>query len=213
MEFLLPFFQIVVLIFSVVLHEVSHGLAAKFLGDNTAEKSGRLTLNPISHLDVLGSVILPLMLLIVGGPIIGWAKPVPYNPNNLRNKKWGPTYVALAGPATNIAVAAIFGFIVRLAVIGTPDTTFLLFISTIVLINLVLAIFNLVPIPPLDGSKLLLAVLPHGWERFGIWFERYGFFVVLIFVFFILPLPGFRYYVGRFLGFLFWLITGQHFGF
>ncbi len=214
MGFLFFIFILVVLLFSAVIHEVSHGVAAKFLGDDTAEKAGRLTLNPIPHLDLFGSIILPLILaipVIFGGPafIFAWAKPVPYNPNNLKNKKWGPTYIALAGPAANLILAAIFGLIFRYRFVpaGLLTPAFFSFLAIIVWINLLLAVFNLVPVPPLDGSKILLALLPRRWEWFGFWLERYGFIIILIFIFF-----GFGLLIPVIQG-LFRLLAGQYFGF
>ena len=205
-------FALVVLIFSAIIHEVSHGFSAKLQGDNTAEAAGRLTLNPIPHLDLFGSVILPLILALpalFGVPtvIIGWAKPVPFNPANLRNKKWGPALVALAGPFSNISIALIFGIFFRLifpSVIFSPALYF--FLSIIVWINLLLAIFNLLPLPPLDGSKILFAIFPYSWRDIEVWLERYGFVILLFFIFFgfnlILPVVSL----------LFRLITGQPFG-
>lgn len=214
MEILLFVFVILALLFSAVIHEVSHGLTAKFLGDDTAEKAGRLTLNPLPHIDLFGSIILPLLLLIpafFGGPalVIAWAKPVPYNPANLKNKKWGPSFVALAGPVSNIILASFFGLMIRFTLVPSSllNTSFLSFIAIIVWINLLLAVFNMVPIPPLDGSKLLLAILPRRWDWLGIWLERYGFMIILLFVFF-----GFSLIIPIIRG-LFWLLTGQQFGF
>src|SRR3989344_1145312 len=163
-------FQIVVLIFSVVIHEVSHGFAALSLGDRTAEDAGRLTLNPLKHLDPFGSVLLPLFTLFLGGFVFGWAKPVPYNPYNLKNQKWGPALVGAAGPAANIGLALVFGLLLRFlpgfseSIPSTFLFNFLSVASTITLLNLVLAVFNLVPIPPLDGSKVLFSVLPYQWR-------------------------------------------------
>lgn len=187
-------FYIVVVLFSVVIHEVSHGLAAYALGDSTAKYAGRLTLNPIPHIDPFGSIILPLLLAIpafFGAPtvIFGWAKPVPYNPYNLRNQKWGPALVGGAGPGANILVAIIFGLLIRampyLAVFS-PEfiQNFSATLAVIVFLNLGLAIFNLVPIPPLDGSKVLFAVLPHQWMYMRELLERNGIMLLLIFIFF-----------------------------
>ena len=157
----LRIFQIIALIFSVVIHEVAHGLVALKLGDETAKNAGRLTLNPVSHIDPIGSVFLPLVLVLTGSPfLIGWAKPVPYNPLNLhRDYKYGPVKVALAGPITNLGIALIMGLIIRAfsSLLG-PVTVLLL--GQIVFINVLLAVFNLMPIPPLDGSKLLTLFLP-----------------------------------------------------
>lgn len=202
-------YALLILLFSAIIHEISHGFSAKLQGDNTAEAAGRLTLNPLPHLDPFGSIILPLLLALpalFGAPtvIIGWAKPVPFNPDNLKNKKWGPALVALAGPTANVLLAVFFGLILRFFDLSfLPSLGF--FIAIIVWINLLLAIFNLIPIPPLDGSKILFSVLPISWRDFEFWLERYGFFLILLFVFFgfslILPL----------IFWLFGIITGQPF--
>lgn len=201
-------FQIIILVFSVVIHEVSHGYAALALGDHTAEDAGRLTLNPLKHIDPFGSVILPAFLAFLHAPVIGWARPVPYNPYNLRNPKWGAAIVGAAGPLSNISLAVVFGLVVRFLSVGnlgSASSFFLNFItiaSTIAFVNLVLAIFNLVPIPPLDGSKVLFALLPYQWRGVQNFLERYGFFILLFFIFtlsqWILPVVLF----------LFHLITG-----
>ncbi|MBI2053400.1 MAG: site-2 protease family protein [Candidatus Sungbacteria bacterium] len=179
------------MIFSVVIHEVAHGFAALALGDRTAEEEGRLTLNPIRHIDPFGTVILPVMSYLLGGIIIGWAKPVPYNPARLRRGKWGPALVGIAGPAANILLALIFGLSLR-AVHFLPESSFLLnFISIaaiISLLNLTLAFFNLVPIPPLDGSKLLFALMPRHWYGARLLLEQYGIFLLLFFIAFLAPL-------------------------
>ena len=157
-------FSIAVLIMSVVIHEVSHGYAADSLGDPTARLAGRLTLNPLKHLDPFGSVLLPALTYLFGGFIFGWAKPVPYNPYNLKNQRWGPAVVAGAGPLANILIALIFGLAVRF--FGNfLAAGFVQIALAIIFINLILAIFNLVPIPPLDGSKILFAALPYRWHR------------------------------------------------
>lgn len=157
-------FYFLVFIFSAVIHEVSHGYAAKALGDDTAEKEGRLTLNPLVHLDPFGSVLLPMIFYLTSklaggaGIIFGWAKPVPYNPYNLKNPKQGAFLIALAGPLSNFFVAFCLGLILRLGLVsGAPAQMF----AIIVLINLMLAVFNLMPIPPLDGSKVLFGLLPE----------------------------------------------------
>jgi len=180
-------FSIAILILSVMLHEVSHGQMAFLLGDPTAKHAGRLTLNPLKHLDPFGSILLPVITFFTGGFIFGWAKPVPYNPYNLKNQKWGPALVGAAGPLSNIAIAAIFGMFIRLSAFA-PNFAFLgateQISAMIVFINLLLAIFNLVPIPPLDGSKVLFAFLPYKWRNVEFFLERYGFFILLIFIFF-----------------------------
>jgi len=155
------------------------------LGDPTAEEEGRLTLNPLRHIDPFGSVILPAMSYLFGGIIIGWAKPVPYNPLRLRNRVWGPALVGVAGPAANIFLAAAFGIVLRFFPFAS-DAGFLGSFSTVagtvVLLNITLAIFNLVPIPPLDGSKVLFAVLPHRWRSAQIFLEQYGIFLLILLI-------------------------------
>jgi Zn-dependent protease len=178
-------FSILVLIFSVVVHEVSHGYSAYLLGDNTAKYQGRLTLNPIKHLELFGSIILPAVSYLTGGFIIGWAKPVPFNPYNLRNQKWGEAIVAVAGPLSNICIALFFGLLIRFGIASQFGQAFLYISSMIVMINLVLATFNLVPIPPLDGSKILFSLLPYNMQYVRNFLERNQLFLVLIFVFFL----------------------------
>ena len=159
-------FQIVVLLFSVVIHEVSHGVMALKLGDDTAKNMGRLTLNPIPHLDPIGSVLLPLILIATGSPfIIGWAKPVPYNPMKLyKDFKYGPLKVALMGPGSNLVLALIVGLVIRLGG-GFLSPVAMALLVQIVFINVLLAVFNLIPIPPLDGSKILTVLLPPELSR------------------------------------------------
>lgn len=202
-------FEIAILIFSVVIHEVSHGYAALILGDRTAEQEGRLTLNPVKHVDPFGSVLLPALSYMLGGFVFGWAKPVPYNPHNLRNQKWGPAIVGAAGPAANISLAVIFGLVVRFLpgfARGSGAefaTNFAGIAATVALLNLVLAIFNLVPIPPLDGSKVLFAVLPYRWRGIQYLLEQYGFFILLLFLF------SFSSFLSPVILFFFRLITGS----
>ncbi len=205
----LDIFQIAVLIFSVVLHEVAHGYMANYLGDPTARLQGRLTLNPVRHIDPFGSVILPFILVLTGSPIlIGYAKPVPYNPYNLRGK-YGEALVAFAGPGTNILLALIFALVIRLLG-GALGTTLLTAIAVIVFINMLLALFNLIPIPPLDGSKILSTLLPGGlgraYETFRINFEQLGMFsgLIIIFILFYFFSPVFSSILQN----LFLLLTG-----
>lgn len=162
----------VVLILSVIAHEVAHGYAANALGDPTARLAGRLTLNPLPHIDLMGSIVVPALLAFSNSPIFfGWAKPVPYNPYNLRNQRWGETLVAVAGSATNISLAIVFGLLVRfgsapLATGGAPlDATALSLAANIAFINLFLGLFNLIPFPPLDGFTALRSALP--WHLSG----------------------------------------------
>lgn len=178
-------FQIAILIMSVVVHEVSHGYAAGLLGDDTAKWEGRLTLNPLRHLDPLGSFIVPLVAYFTGGFIFGWAKPVPYNPYNLRPGRWSEAIVAGAGPLSNLSIALVFGLILRSgATLGWANQAFVDITAVVVFINLILAVFNLVPIPPLDGSKLLLALFPEKMPQLRAFFDRYGLILVLLFIFF-----------------------------
>jgi len=151
-------FQIAILIFSVVIHEVSHGMAALYLGDHTAQYEGRLTLNPLKHLSFMGMVIVPIFTLLIWGIPVGSAKPVPYNPYNLRNQKWGPAMVAAAGPISNLFVALFFGMVIRALIIFNAPLVLLNLIpifTIIVALNILLAVINLVPIPPIDGSKVV----------------------------------------------------------
>jgi Zn-dependent protease len=186
-------FLIAILILSVVIHEVSHGFAANWLGDPTARLAGRLTLNPLPHIDPMGSVILPAILAFTGSPILfGWAKPVPYNPYNLqRGGRWAEAIVAGAGPAANIALAMIFGLVVRLGVLS-PEVTALA--VSVVFINILLAIFNLIPIPPLDGSKIFAQLLPYNlaiaYERARAMLEHNIFLAFGIVIIFILVFGG-----------------------
>ena len=180
-------FMIVVLVFSVVIHEVAHGAVANALGDPTARLQGRLTLNPMAHLDWFGSVLVPLVFFVTSGFAFGWAKPVPYNPYNLKNQRWGPALVAVAGPLSNLAVAVIFA----LAFWTAPDSVIKSYILGIIYVNVTLAVFNLFPVPPLDGSQLLLSVLPARLER--AWqqiFSRYGMVWAILFIFLGWPLVG-----------------------
>lgn len=178
-------FSIAILIMSVVIHEVSHGYTAYSLGDPTAKYAGRLTLNPLKHLDFFGSLIVPMITYFLGGFIIGWAKPVPYNPYNLKNQKWGPAVVGAAGPLSNISIALVFGLMLRFGgQFAVLPGSFVQIAGLIVFVNLLLAIFNLMPLPPLDGSKLLFAVLPYRWQHIQYFLERSGFLFLLIFVFF-----------------------------
>ncbi len=202
---------LIVLILSVILHEVAHGYAADALGDPTARLSGRLTLNPIAHLDPMGSVIVPALLVLSGSPILfGWAKPVPYNPYNLRNQRYGEALVGIAGSATNILLAVIFGLLVRYGSAAGFDANALSLAATIAFVNLFLGVFNLIPIPPLDGFTTLRALLPWHLAEEMARFERQmrtmGAFSL------ILLLLVFSYlFAGPFFAFVVWLfnlITG-----
>lgn len=180
---MLTILSIAILIFSIIIHEISHGYMADHLGDPTARLQGRLTLNPLKHIDPVGSIVVPI-LTSLGGFTFGWAKPVPYNPYNLRNKRQGEFLIALAGPASNLAIALVFGTIIRFMATGGM-TPFVEIAAHIVIINIVLAVFNLIPIPPLDGSKLLFAFLPNQYGKLRHMLETYAPILILVVVFFL----------------------------
>ncbi len=186
MSFLNLIFYFVIIIPSSIIHEYAHGWMADQLGDPTARYAGRLTLNPKSHIDVWGTLLMPFVLFVVTGGrfLFAYAKPVPYNPYNLRNQKWGPALVGLAGPAANFLLAAAFAVVIRLM----PVSTITSFLGVIVYANVVLMIFNLVPIPPLDGSKILYALLPESARGIRMFLDRYGFMILLFFIFFMFEL-------------------------
>ncbi len=219
-ELILIGFYFLILLYSIIIHEVSHGWMALRLGDLTAKYAGRLDLNPMKHIDPVGSIVVPVVMFLSSGFAFGWAKPVPYNPYNLRNQKWGPALVALAGPLSNIILATVAVIVARLLPIGTvlryelygrfaealsgsggfldswggfatamsgsvPQVLFGL-CMIVVFWNVILAFFNLIPLPPLDGSKLLYSVFDLKSETV-MFLERYGLFILMFFVFFI---PG-----------------------
>lgn len=190
---------------SIVIHEVSHGFMAEYYGDDTARDAGRLTLNPLAHLDPFGSILLPALLVFSHSPFLfGWAKPVPYNPNNLRNRKWGTIAVAAAGIISNFLIAIFFGLLIRFAPHLTSNLSdnFYFITSIIVLVNLALGLFNLIPIPPLDGSKILFSLLPERFSDKIMLYERYSFILLIIFIVF------FSQYLYPVLAAAFHLITG-----
>jgi len=208
---LIIIFQLAILIFSVMIHEVSHGYMADYLGDPTARLAGRLTLNPMKHLDWFGSVFLPLTFYFLSGGnfIFGWAKPVPYNPLNLKNPRRDSALVAIAGPAANFALAIVFGLSIRLLGIF-PDVyaeSLAVSFSLIAYVNILLGVFNLIPIAPLDGSKVLYSLLPNNQSsrEFILFMEQYGIFFLLVFVFF-----GFQLIVPV-IEFIFHLLSGVYF--
>jgi len=196
-------FYIAILIMSVVIHEVSHGYMAEYFGDKTARHAKRLTLNPLRHLDPFGSIILPALLVLShAGFVVGWAKPVPYNPDNLRNKKWGTIAVASAGILANLFIAVLFGIILRLSFYFSLPASFNSIVSLIIIVNLALAIFNLVPIPPLDGSKIFFNLLPESMYHLIEFFERYSLILLVIFI------VSFSDYLYPILSFMYHLVTG-----
>jgi Zn-dependent protease len=190
-------------IVSVALHEFAHGYAAFLQGDMTAKYAGRLTPNPLKHLDLVGSIIVPALLVLSGSPAFGWAKPVPYNPYNLRNRRWGEVAVAAAGPLANLILAVVFGLAARAVGESSP---FFDFAFAVVIINVALALFNLMPVPPLDGSKILGGLL----GRHGRWLVEAPFStsIVLAFVAAFVIWPFFSPLVGL----LSLLLTGGSFG-
>ena len=206
---------IVCLIASIVIHEMAHGYVANWLGDPTARLAGRLSGNPLPHLDPWGSIIIPGVLVVTGSALLfGWAKPVPYNPYNLSNQKWGEAMVAAAGPLSNLLLAVIFAVLIRQSeYIGLPSS-FIDLASYVVYINILLACFNLIPFPPLDGSKILSSVLPTSlafrYQKFTNWVERQGFIFMFafLFVFIFIFWEHFNQFV---LGNIFYALTGIHF--
>lgn len=199
-------FLYVIIVMSAVIHEYAHGFIAYCLGDSTAKDAGRLTLNPLVHLDMFGTVILPLFLLLTGGVFIGYAKPVPYNPNNLRDKKYGSLKVAIAGPISNLCIALIFGLFIRFFSSSLASSVifpnFLSLIALIAVINIALALFNMLPFPPLDGSKVFMDLFPR-YRSFILNLGFLGLALALITAFFVFP---------WLIGLIFWIITGQTFG-
>ncbi len=199
-----------ILIMSAVVHEVMHGLVAYWLGDPTAKYMGRLTLNPLKHLDPWGSFLMPAFLFLLSGGrfFFAAAKPVPYNPYNLRDQKYGPAIVGAAGPLSNIAIALVFGIFLKMLILagivplqdaagiigsifgggsmlGAGLNGIAIIFTIIIFVNILLAVFNLVPIPPLDGSKLLFAVLPILREETKLYLEQYGLIFVIPIIFFL----------------------------
>ena len=201
-------FVVIILIFSVIIHEISHGAMANYLGDPTAKQAGRLTLNPLKHLDPVGSIIVPIFFVILSqatgsGIVFGWAKPVPINPYNFRDKKYGSMKVALAGPGSNLLVALFFGLILRFYSGPIISSGIILMFSYIVYINILLAIFNLMPIPPLDGSHILFSLLPESARNLKIFLYEFGYLIILFVLFF------FFNWVQYIIQWLFYLITGS----
>ncbi len=196
-------FLIAILVMSVIIHEISHGYVAYMLGDPTAKLAGRLTLNPISHIDPLGSIIIPTLMAMSGtGIIFGWAKPVPYNPYNLKNQRWGTALVGAAGALSNLFIAIVFGLIIRFGDVLGVSGSFLEISMMIVLINILLAVFNLLPVPPLDGSKVLFSLLPYRFHYIQEFLERYWVFLIFLVIFFAWEI------ITPIITFIFSLITG-----
>jgi Zn-dependent protease len=201
--------SVIPILLAIILHEISHGWVADRLGDSTARYSGRLTLNPTAHIDLFGTVILPLVLLISGGFIFGYAKPVPINPYNLRNPKRDIIWISLAGILTNLALAAASAMVFRFMASTFPGSRglivspLLMMLGVSVRVNVILAIFNAIPIPPLDGSRVLAHLLPPEQAAMFSKLEPYGFIIILLLFFtgvidFIWPIV--RFFMVLFLG-------------
>lgn len=194
-------FFFIIVIPSAIIHEYAHGWMADQLGDPTARYAGRLTLDPRAHVDKWGTLLMPLLLFFMTGGrfLFAYAKPVPYNPYNLKNQKWGPTLVAIAGPMANFLLALMFGLSIQFLPLSLVLSSFL---SVIVYANVLLGVFNLVPIPPLDGSKVLYALMPDSMWKVKQMLEQYGFFILMIFILF------FGNLISPIIGFIFNLFTG-----
>ncbi|RKY34788.1 MAG: site-2 protease family protein [Candidatus Omnitrophota bacterium] len=179
-QLILSFFlNLPAFLIALVVHEYAHGFIAHKLGDDTAKKMGRLTMNPLAHIDFFGTILLPLFLIVTSSPVVfGWAKPVPVNFYKLRNPKRDMIWVGIAGPVANFITALFFFLVLKLQLITSIG--FFNFCVKVVLINLVLGLFNLIPIPPLDGSRILTGLLPLKLAKQYMRFERYGIIVLLI---------------------------------
>lgn len=182
----LSIFYFLILIFSIIVHEVAHGIAAEREGDPTARMLGRITLNPLKHIDWFGSIILPLILILTSaGFVVGWAKPVPYNPENLKNGNTSVAKVSIAGIIVNLCIAVVFGLLIRVAMsTGLASQPVIEIASIIVLINIVLALFNIMPFAPLDGFRFFSAVLPRRFAPIMGFIERFSLPLLLIFIIF-----------------------------
>jgi len=208
---MVTFLSFVVLILSIIAHEVAHGYAADSLGDPTARLAGRLTLNPLPHIDLMGSIVIPAMLMMTQSPIFfGWAKPVPYNPYNLKARRWGEMLVAIAGSGTNILLAILFGLVLRYGAAFGLTQAALSLAATITFTNLFLGLFNLLPFPPLDGFTALRSALPwhlaSGLNRFEHQIRGQGVLSLILFLIvfsYVLAGPFFNLVVW-----IFGLITG-----
>lgn len=185
MDILILIISIVGFAMAIIVHEVSHGLTAERLGDPTARLAGRLTLNPIPHIDLVGSILLPITLLIVRSPFLfGWAKPVPVDPYNLKNPKKDMALISLAGPASNLAMAVVLSIFLRILLHIFPTSAIFSLFFYLIGFNVALAVFNLIPINPLDGGKILTGLLPDKKARsFNFFLDRYGLILIALLIF------------------------------
>ena len=211
-------FELIVLIFSVMIHEISHGYVAEYLGDPTARLAGRLTMNPVSHFSLFGMVIFPILSYWAWGVPVGSAKPVPYNPQNLKNPVSGGGLIALAGPVSNLMIAGVFGIILRAFSAFGAESGFVDALISIVYLNVLLAVFNLFPVPPLDGSKVINLILPgrasfyleHFWNKVMLYISQNQLlFLIILFFSFRYILSGVFFVIQPIINLLFVLIVGQ----
>ena len=199
--------SIIPVLLAITVHEAAHGYAAKHFGDKTAYYLGPITLNPIKHIDPLGTVVIPGMLLLLSAPFLfGWAKPVPVNFSNLNNPKKDMMWVALAGPASNLVMAIIWAIILGLfKSSGTSHALFVIGMAQVgIMINLVLMLLNLLPIPPLDGGRMAVSLLPSPWSYKLASIERYGMFILIFLIvsglLSAILLPLLRFFQGTLIG-------------
>lgn len=185
MDILKVIIVLIIVVGSVILHELSHGVVAYWLGDRTAKDAGRLTFNPVKHIDPFMSILVPVVLYILGAPVFGGAKPVPINSYNLKWREWGMALVALAGPFTNLIIAFLSFIIGHFtgAIYGSGNEIVAFIFSELIYINLGFMLFNLIPVPPLDGSRVLYAVSPDGFRGILAAVEPYGFILVYLMIF------------------------------
>lgn len=210
MIILIGFLGFLIFIYSIILHEMAHGFVAEKLGDPTAKISGRLTLNPIPHIDPLLSILFPLLLFFTRSPVIfGAAKPVPIDPYNFRNPRKDLGLVGLAGPATNLSIAIVLSLLARLLSAVLPFNYSVVvnqILSNAVYLNIALGLFNLIPVPPLDGSRVLASVLPPKYGYIFDSIERFGFFIIFFLLLFPNSLFSLPYFIQNISNFIFNLI-------